>query len=211
MIRLDEELVETEAETPARLPMSEDEFVAWCDEDVWAEWVDGEVIMHSPASYKHSDLVAFLTIVLHLFVDHFGLGKICGPEFQFRLAELRRRRAPDLFFVAKGRLDRIQTNHFEGAPDLVIEIASPDSMARDWREKYWEYRTAGVREYWIIDPMAQRVEAYRLTDDGEYAVIGLQKGRLASTVLPGFYLRPAWLWQDTLPNPLAVLKELGVS
>ena len=211
MIRLAEDLAETEAETLPHLRMTEDEFVAWCDEDTWAEWVDGEVIMHSLSNFRHVDLAGFLIVVLRGFVTHFDLGVVASPEFQIRLGELRRRRVPDLFFVAKGRLDLIQSDHFEGAPDLVIEIASPDSMARDWREKYWEYRTAGVREYWIIDPMAQRVEVCRLTDDGEYVVIDPQEGRLGSTVLPGFYLRPAALWQDTLPNPLAVLKELGVS
>jgi Uma2 family endonuclease len=210
MTRLVEDLVQTDAETPTRLLMTEDEFVAWCDEDIQAEWVDGEVIMHSPSSFRHVDLAGFLMMVLRGFVTHFDLGVVAGPEFQVRLGELRCRRVPDLFFVSKERLDRIQSNHFEGAPDLVMEIASPDSMARDWREKYWESRSAGVREYWIVDPMAQRVEAYRLAEDGEYAVIGHQEGRLASTVLPGFYLRPAWLWQETLPNPLAVLKELGV-
>src|SRR5687768_16717845 len=135
--------------------MSEAEFLAWQDEDIRAEWVNGEVIVMSPASTKHVRLVGLLLQVIGIFARHYQLGEIFGPELQVHFEELRRWRVPDLLFVAADRLQIIKPTYVEGAPDLVIEIVSPDSLARDWREKYLEYEAAGVREYWVIDPMSE--------------------------------------------------------
>ena len=200
---------ELPVETP-RLRMTEEEFVAWCDEDTKAEWVDGEVIVHSPANLQHVDLAGFLQIIVRLFATQRDLGVVYGPELQIRLGSLRRRRVPDLLFIAKERMSIIKATEVEGAPDLIIEIVSPDSPARDWREKYLEYEAASVREYWVIDPMAQRVEGYALGVDGRYTLLAEKDGVIHSTALTGFFLKPAWLWQEPLPNPLDVLKELGV-
>jgi Uma2 family endonuclease len=201
--------VESPVATP-ELRMTEEEFVSWCDEDTNAEWVDGEVIMPSPANLKHVDLVGFLNLVLRAFVTSRGFGVVYGPELQVRLASLRRRRVPDLLFVSTERMGMLKTTEVDGAPDLLVEVVSPDSLARDWREKYLEYEAAGVREYWVIDPMSQRFEGYTLGADGRYALIEEKDGVVYSTVLAGFFLKPAWLWQEPLPNPLEVLKELGV-
>ena len=190
--------------------MTEEAFVAWCDEDIKAEWVDGEVIIMSPSSIRHVDLAGFLVILMRTFVTHHNLGTVLGPECQIRLADQRRRRVPDLLFVAQARAEIIQPNHIEGPPDLVVEIASPESVARDWREKYMEYETAGVGEYWVIDPMAERVEAYRLNQNRKYELLPEKEGAIHSHILPGFYLKPAWLWQTPLPNPLDILREWAI-
>jgi Uma2 family endonuclease len=195
---------------PARLQMTEEEFVAWCDEDTRAEWVDGEVIMPSPANLKHVDLAGFLNLILRMFVTNRGLGGVYGPELQVRFASLRRRRVPDLLFVSTERMNILKATEVEGAPDLIVEIVSPDSLARDWREKYLEYEAAGVREYWVVDPMSRRFEGYTLDADGHYTLMEEKDGVVYSTVLSGFLLKPAWLWQEPLPNPLDILRELGV-
>jgi len=210
MAALRDMVAEVEIKPLPRRRMTEDEFVAWCDEDVKAEWVDGEVIVHSPANVRHVELAGFIVSVMRAFAEQRDLGRVLGPEFQIRFGPQRRRRVPDILFVAKARLDIIQTNHIEGAPDLVMEIVSPDSPARDWRDKYLEYEAAGVREYWVIDPLAEQMEAYALGDDGHYARIEEQDDAIHSTALPGFYLKPAWLWQDPLPKVVEVLRELKV-
>jgi hypothetical protein len=58
--------------------------------------------------------------------------------------------------------------------------------------------------------MAQRVESFALGADGRYSLIKEKDGVVSSTILSGFFVKPAWLWQEPLPNPLGVLKELGV-
>lgn len=192
------------------LTMTEEEFIAWAGEDVRAEWVDGSAIMMSPASREHADLNGWLTNVLRPFVESNDLGKILGPEYAIRLAEQRRRRVPDVVYIAKECIDRMTTNHVEGAPDLAIEIVSPDSESRDWREKYHEYQTAGVREYWVIDPMSQHAEVYALDDKGQYHLIEPHDGKIASIALPGFWIKVEWLWPDTRPKVLDALREIGV-
>ncbi len=202
------ELADGKAHLGRRL--TEEEFVAGCDEDTRAEWIDGEVIVMAPASGDHVDLNWWLTSLLRFFVEHHNLGVARGPEFQVRLPAQRRRRVPDVLFVARDRLGILRENHVEGAPDLIIEIVSPDSVARDWRDKYFEYQAAGVREYWVVDPGSQRVEAYTLSDDAVYQRITETDGRIASAILPGLFLRPSWLWADRRPKVLDALGELGV-
>jgi len=186
--------------------LSEEEFVAWCDEDVKAEWVEGRVIMMSPANTAHVRLTSFLDRVMAAFVERRDLGEVFGPELATRLSP-RIRRVPDLMFVAKERLPNVGPTHLEGPPDLALEIVSPDSVDRDWRAKYADYQAAGVREYWVIDPAHQRVEAYRLVD-GAYQSIAHDQGRVASSVLAGFYLREEWLWRAELPKVSEALQEI---
>lgn len=189
--------------------LSEEEFVALCDEDIKAEFVFGEVIVHTPVSQKHYRLSSFLGALLKLFVEERALGEVCWPEFQVRL-QPGLRRVPDLLFVSRERAEIIQENHVEGAPDLMVEIISPDSEERDWREKYQEYERAGVREYWVIDPYSQVMVMYRLGGEGHYRRAALEEGIYCSEVVTGFWLRPDWLWQDPLPAVLEIAGEMGI-
>jgi Uma2 family endonuclease len=191
--------------------MTEEEFLAWCDEDTRAEWVDGEVVMMSPANVEHCDLVDWLVSVLRIFIEQRGLGKLVSDAW-LRFPAQRRRRVPDLMFVATAHLDRVLRSHVEGPPDLVIEIVSPDSQARDWRVKYLEYQAAGVGEYWVIDPASQHMEAYALGggEAAEYRRLEEKEGLIESTVLTGLRLRTAWLWPPTRPKVLGALAQLGV-
>lgn len=198
-----------EALLPRPVPamrMTEDEFVAWCDEDTRAEWVDGEVVVMSQASTIHNRLTRFLLSLLEDFVAERGLGEAFGSDLSVRI--LSKRRLPDVLFVANDRQDRLREKHLEGAPNLVFEVVSEDSVDRDWRDKYLEYQAAGVDEYWVIDPLYKRIEAYALSDDRTYHPIPPADGKLASRAVPGFYLRPEWLWQEPLPKVPGVLREL---
>jgi len=190
--------------------MTEEEFVAWCDEDIRAEWVDGEVIIMSPANDDHEDLFGWLLSVLRLHVRHRDAGFIRGGNTQIRLAAQRRRRIPDILFIEKSRRDIVRRNHIEGPPDLAIEIVSPDSQSRDRREKFFEYQAGGVREYWIIDPLSEKVELYSLSGDGTYQLIPPSGDTIGSCVLPGFVLQVEWLWELTRPSEVEVLRQLGV-
>jgi Uma2 family endonuclease len=189
--------------------MTEQEFEAWCDEDVKAEYVDGEVIVHSPVSTRHSDVVLFLAGLMRIIVQQHDLGRVLGPELQVRLRP-GLRRVPDLLFVAKERANMIQPTLVEGAPNLIVEIVSPDSVERDWREKYLEYQAAGVGEYWVVDLEYQRMAVYRLSEERRYQAMSAEEGVYRSQVLPGFWLRAEWLWQEPLPNELDVAREMGL-
>ena len=121
-------------------------------------------------------------------------------------------RLPDLLFVAAAHLDRVTPQRLLGPADLVIELISPDSVGRDRTAKFQEYEAAGIPEYWLFDPRPgqQRSTFYRMTTRGRYEAVALDAdGRYHSVVLPGFWLRPAWLWQEPLPNPVTALWEIA--
>lgn len=194
--------------SPYLLPtMTEAQFVAWCDEETRAEWVSGEVIVMSPASLVHIRLTRFLLSLLEDYVEERDLGEVLGTEFSVRINS-QRRRLPDLLFVAKDRSDQLLENHFEGAPNLIIEVVSDDSVERDWRIKYLEYEGAGVEEYWVIDPLHERLAAYSLVSGKGYQPIVVAEGKVASQVVSGFYLRAEWLWRERTPRVSVTLREL---
>jgi Uma2 family endonuclease len=187
--------------------MSYEEFLAWADEDTLAEWVDGEVAMTSPASKRHQEIGDFLLTVLRIFVEQRDLGVILSAPFQMKLE--RSGREPDLIFVAKEHLGRLKETHLDGPADLAVEIVSPESVGRDRGDKFYEYAQGGVPEYWLIDPQRAQAEFYHLRE-GQYELMQPdEEGVYRSSVLPGFWLRVAWLWQEPLPTVEDVLLEVG--
>ena len=188
--------------------MSYEEFLASVDEDTYAEWVHGEVIMMSPASKRHQEIAMFLAQVVGLYVEERGIGRVIMPPFQMKLEGSGRE--PDLLYVAQEHLGRLQKTYLEGPADMVVEIISPESMGRDRGEKFYEYEAAGVREYWLLDPERERAEFYRL-EEGRYRPVEPDaEGCYCSVVLKGFWLKVDWLWQEPLPRVLDVLRELKV-
>ncbi len=194
--------------TPAaqdRIPY--EEFLAWADEDTLAEWVDGEIIMTSPAGNIHQDISGFLDSLLRIYVESHQLGVVRSAPFQMKLAQGRE---PDLLFLATEHLPRLGKNFLDGPADLVVEIVSPESAARDRGEKYYEYEAGGVLEYWLLDPQRQWAEFYHLSEGRYRLSFAGAAGEYRSAVLPGFWLHIAWLWQQPLPPVLTVLRELGL-
>lgn len=187
--------------------MTYEEFLEWCDEDTLAEWVDGEVVMYSPANDRHQDISGFLESVLRSFVEVRQLGIVRSAPFQMKLAQSGRE--PDLLFVAQEHLERLKETHLEGPADLVVEVVSPESAGRDRGEKFYEYEQAGIPEYWLIDPQTKRAEFYQLTAANQYRLVPPDaEGIYRSAVLPNFWLRVDWLWQEPLPSPIRTLAEI---
>lgn len=191
------------------LRMSEAKFLDWTTEDTRAEWVNGKVELHEPASTRVVELRGWLLTVLRIYASERRLGEVMTSPAMVRMRRTKSLRIPDLYFVAAKRRSLQRTYFLAGPPDLIIEIVARDSMARDWREKYLEYQAAGVKEYWIVDPLHERFQAYVLRSRG-YAEIVERDSRVASSVLRGLYIEPRSLWQDPLPSELKVLRDLGV-
>jgi Uma2 family endonuclease len=94
-----------------------------------------------------------------------------------------------------------------GPADVCIEVVSTESVARDHGEKSAEYEKAGVEEYWIIDPGRKSCRFNRLNDEEVYATILSDANDDYQTPLPpGLRLHVPILWQDKLPDIVAVVK-----
>ncbi len=202
------ELLELLVFPPEKRKMTYEEFLEWADEDTLAEWVDGEVVMYSPASLKHQQIAGFLARVMGAYVESRGVGTVILAPFQMKLA--RSGREPDLLFVSQEHLGRLKKTYLDGPADLVVEIISPESIGRDRGEKFWEYQEAGIPEYWLIDPNKRWAEFYALEMPERYRlVMEGEEGVYHSRVLEGFWLRIEWLWQEPMPAVEEVLLEVG--
>ncbi len=188
-----------------RLPMTYDAWRTWEVEGIKSEWVEGEVIVFMPSTTRHGDLLSFLSTLFTAYVRFFDLGRLVTDSIEMHLSG--RGRVPDLLFVPTDQLPRLGETRLMGPAGLVIEIVSADSGARDRDEKKAEYAAAGVEEYWVVDGrVGERGAAFFRLGDGAYESIPLDPaGRIWSTVVEGFWLDPAWLDQDPLPDALDCL------
>jgi Uma2 family endonuclease len=206
--RLEQE--KTTGET--RLRMSYAEFLQTIDEDQHAEWVDGETIIFMPPGLEHQDLVTFLVTLLRVFVQHFQLGTVLTAPFEMKLSAEGSGREPDILFIANEHRDRLTPQRLAGPADLVVEVISPESVYRDRSDKFDEYEAAGVREYWLVDARTDKENAsfWVLNENGKYgAAIVDDQGIYRSTVIPGFWFKPAWLWVEERPSPLLLFAEIA--
>jgi Uma2 family endonuclease len=196
---------------PPEHRMTFEEFLAWLDEETWAEWVNGEVLVMSAVNDEHQDLAGFLLALFRFFTDLRQSGVIRHEPFLMKTAPDLPARSPDILFVARENAPRLKATLLDGPADLVVEIVSPDSRTRDRGDKFYEYEQGGVREYWLIDSQRKQAEFYLRGEDGIYrlAPIG-DDGIFRSRVLDGLWLKVEWLWQRPLPTVPAVLQEWGL-
>jgi len=174
---------------------------------MFAEWVDGKVTVTPPASLIHQNALGFLKVVLDIFVEEHGLGIVLGAPFQMKLEKSGRE--PDIFFVAHKNTGRLHNMYFEGPADAAVEIVSPESGERDRGRKYYEYEAGGVREFWLIDPIRQQAEFYLLGEDKLFHHLSPDANDVCrSTIIPGFWFKVEWLWEQPLRPVAEVLKEL---
>jgi len=118
-----------------------------------------------------------------------GLGRVFAAPLDVEL-EPKNVFQPDVIVLLNAHLDRVAAKRIIGAPDLVVEVASPGTAAFDRLTKYDVYARAGVREYWIVKS-AQRTVEVLVLENGEYRSLGIFNGQatLPSRVVPGLPVR----------------------
>jgi len=194
------------------LRMTYDEWRAWANETQKSEWVNGEVIIYMPPKPPHQLVIEFLSTLLNTFAHFFDLGRVIRGPVEMRAVPNGPAREPDILFIARDHADRVTEERVVGPADLVVEIISPDSVHRDRVDKFEEYEAAGIREYWILDnrPRRRRAEFYQLDQQGQYQpILPDEKGLYRSAVLPGFWLKVDWLWEDEFPDPQLTFAEIA--
>ena len=151
------------------------------------EIIDGELYVTPSPVNSHQKILLNLTYAFCKFLETHPLGEVRFAPLDVILSE-HDVLEPDLLFVLNEHLDYLQ-DWVRGAPDLVVEILSPTTEARDRGIKLKAYARYGVGEYWIVDPIAQVIEVYRLTGEGFHLAATCAKGKTVKTpLLPGFSL-----------------------
>ncbi len=138
-------------------------------EGVRAELIDGEMYMMAAPGTGHQRILNYLSTEINLFIRKMdGNCEVFPAPFAvFFNNDDKTYVEPDISVICdKSKLDDRGCN---GAPDWVIEIVSPSSRAMDYLKKLFKYQTAGVKEYWIVDPMRKQVIVYRFDAD-EYSI-----------------------------------------
>ena len=122
---------------PPRLRMSYEEYYAWADEDIHAEWVDGEVIVHMPPFDIHQTLLNFLNRLLAEYIEFEGLGVVFIAPFEMRLPAQKSARQPDILVIRRENLDRLSREDWtarplwswRSCPEIVSGVTARRSIA----------------------------------------------------------------------------------
>ena len=158
--------------------------------------------MAKAPSYEHQFAVSKLNRLIGGYVDRYKLGVVLVAPFEVYLSDTVKPVQPDVFFISAKRQPKISDKFFEGEPDLIIEVISPNSIRTDRYIKFGAYESAGVREYWLVDPRFRFVEIYILsTKTSEYEL----EGQFASgEQLHSLILTDLTLTVDSLFVPLPI-------
>lgn len=148
------------------------------------EIVDGVLYMAPSPNGSHQDAVGRFYYYLLSCIEFAGLGKVRMAPFDVVL-QPNVVVQPDVLVVLQRHLHKVNDAHILGAPDLVIEVASPSTATHDRQKKYIAYERARVPEYWIADASAQTVEVLTLENNAYYSQ-GVFRGSatLPSKVVP---------------------------
>jgi len=160
------------------------------------ELVEGRIVPMTPTGDEHGSYEGNFYTALRAFVQSHKLGKVRVGEVGIYI---RRNpdtvRAADVLFISNERYAQKKSRGFlDVAPDLVVEILSPNDSWTEVTQKLREYFAIGVRLVWIVDPQTRNVYAYRsLTDVREFTQDDDLPG---DDVLPGFSVKVAQLFEE---------------
>lgn len=186
--------------------VGEDEFLTRFD-GIAAEYMDGVVFLLSPITEEHDDLTLYLMNLFQIYLSMKPVGTMRREPFVMRAhADKRRFRSPDILIVLNENRDRMQRTAVYGPADICVEVVSPASCQEDYVSKLEEYEEAGVREYWLIDPLVKAALFFRLNDEGRYELQNPDaQSEYQTSLLSGLRIHVPTLWARPLPNIIAVL------
>ena len=141
-------------------------------EETRAELIDGRIYMMGTPTVTHQRLLRELTKTIDSYIAK-GPGEVMmAPCAVYLNSDVSIYVQPDILVVCDP--DKLEDRGCTGAPDWIIEIASPGSTKVDYGIKLFKYRTAGVREYWIVNPMRRIVNVYRFGPQENAEVCGFE-------------------------------------
>ena len=175
--------------------LARDKFLRELTPNMKAEFIGGEMIMHSPAKAKHIRVTGRLYKMLDMHVAKHKLGEVF---FEKALVHLTRNDyEPDVLFYETDKAARIEPDQvLFPAPAFIAEVLSDSTESRDRGVKFEDYALHAVPEYWLIDSDQHFVEQYQLDGQVYKLFQKLHAGSIASLVVPGFEIPLAALFND---------------
>ena len=180
-------------------------FYAEMSDEHKMEFIEGEVVMHSPARNWHLVAKKHLLALLDMHVRIQKLGEVRDEKCLCVFP--RHDYEPDIVFFGPEKAATIQPDTLKfPVPDLAVEILSDSTEARDRGIKFADYEGHGVSEYWIIDAEAQTLEQYVLRDGAFHLQTKSSTGEVHSTAVAGFRIPIPAIFDDAAN--LAALRRM---
>ena len=169
------------------------------------EFINGEIIVHSPVMKRHNSATVLLSRLMSIYGDIHQLGFVGIEKIMITLT--RNDYEPDICFFRKEKSDTfIENQTLFPAPDFIIEILSEGTKKRDRGVKFKDYQAHQIEEYWIIDPIHETIEQYHL-EDGEYELLlKSSEGNIKSFVMTDFQIPIKSVFDETIN--IETLKKL---
>ena len=145
-------------------------------EDVHAELIDGKIYYMNPPVRIHQHIIVKMLVTISNYIsDQNGSCEVYPSPFGVYLSgEIGRDLLePDLVVICNP--DCLHDKGCMGAPDWVMEVISPSTKSRDYAIKLFKYRTAGVKEYWIVNPEKRIVSVYLFGEEEVVNIYGFDE------------------------------------
>ena len=169
----------------ARRKLTYEDYVLFPEDGQRHEIIDGEHYVSPAPTPKHQRVSMRLSVRIGGFVEQRRLGEAFASPIDVLLSR-HDILQPDLLFISNERAAILQEKNIQGAPDLVVEILSAGTRKLDERIKLARYELLGVSEYWIVDPLADRVHVFQAEEETFRKVAELAGGDVLTTpLLPG--------------------------
>ena len=176
--------------------LTDEQFMSLPEDSNCYEYVDGELVIVANSGLEHGYLAVTLSCFLTIFVRNHKLGVTCDSSTAFKM-KTGNKRSPDLAFIDKERLQglkRLPKGFFEGAPDLAVEIISPNNTFEEIHNKLVEYFENGTRLVWVVLPDEECVLVYRKPKPSK--LLQLEDSLDGEDVVPNFNLPLSELFQE---------------
>lgn len=160
-----------------------------------AEFINGEMVLHSPATWQHTQVIGRLNQLFKTYVDMHQLGYVGTEKVMIRLT--RNDYEPDLLFFNKEKASKFKPDQLLfPAPDLIVEVLSESTEKRDRGVKFNDYAAHLVAEYWLVDPESKSIEQYLLKENAYHLQVKLMNGAIQSQQIQGFSFQVEALFDD---------------
>jgi Uma2 family endonuclease len=162
------------------------DFYDFLTEDMKAEFINGEVVVHSPVTNEHESSSSELYTLLNVYVSINKLGRVTHEKLMIKLS--RNDYEPDICFFGLDKSSKfIEGQKLFPAPNLVVEILSKSTEKNDRGVKFEDYALHGIKEYWIIEPRQKTIEKYLLKNKAYILDEKIHQDKIiSSTTIKGF-------------------------